>query len=66
MRSDHTAILTSFKLTSINFKLNEKVVAQFEWKLIGYHKLTNEIFNNILSKSIDGGTTYSDYNKHIL
>ena len=66
MRRDHTAIRTSFKLTAIKFKVNEKVVAQIDWKLIGYHKLTNEIFNNILSKSIDGGTTYSDYNKHIL
>ena len=41
MRSDHTAILTSFKITAIKFKVNEKVVAHIDWKLIGYHKLTN-------------------------
>ena len=46
--------------------MNEKVVAHIDWKLIGYHKLTNKLFNNSLSKSIDGDTTYSDYNKHIL
>ena len=66
MRSNHTEILTSLKLTAIKFKVNEKIVAHIDWKLIGYHKLTNELFSNSLSKSIDGGTTYSDYNKHIL
>ena len=66
MCSDHASILTSFKLTAIKFKVNEKILAHIDWKLIGYHKLTNELFNNSLSKSIDGGTTYSDYNKHIL
>ena len=64
MRSDHTEILTSFKLTAIKFKANEKISAHIEWKLIGYHKLTNKLFNNILSKSLDGRTTYSNHNKH--
>ena len=41
MRSDHTAILTSLKLIAIKFKANEKIVAHIDWKLIGYHKLTN-------------------------
>ena len=66
MHIDHTVILTSFKLTAIKFKVNEKVVVHIDWKLIGYHNLTDELFNNILSKSIDEGTTYSDYDKHIL
>ena len=66
IRSGHTAILTSFKITPIKFKLTEKVVAQIDWKIIGYHNLTNDIFNNSLSKSIAGGTTYSKYNKNIL
>ena len=66
MRCNHTAIIISFKLTVIKFKVNYKVVVHMVWKLIGYHKLTNEIFNNILSKSIDGGTKYSNYDKHIL
>ena len=44
----------------------EKIVAHIDWKLIGYHKQTNELFNDSLSKSIDGGNTYSYYNKHIL
>ena len=66
MRSNHTEILTSFKLTAIKFKVNEKLVTHIYWKLIGYHKLTNEVFNNRLSKSIGGGTTYPNYNKHIL
>ena len=66
MRSDHTRILTSFKLTAIKFKVNDKVVAHIYWKLIGYNKITNELFKNSLSKSIYGGTTYSDYNNHIL
>ena len=66
MRSDHTEILTSFKLTAIKFKVNEKIAAHIEWKLIGYHKLTNKLFNNILSKSIDGNNKESTYNKHIL
>ena len=66
MRSNHTAILTSFKLTAIKFKVNENVVVHIDWKLIGYHKLTNELFTNSLSKSIYGGTTYSNYNNHIL
>ena len=66
MRSNHTVILTSFTLTAIKFKMNEKVVAHIDWKLIEYQNMNNEIFKNILSKSIDGGTTYSNYNKHIL
>ena len=65
MHSNHTAILNSFKLTAIKFKVNEKIAAHIVWKLIGYHKLTNELFNNILSKSIYGITTYSNYNNHI-
>ena len=65
MSSNHTAILTSFKITAIKFKVNEKVVAHIDWKIIGYHKLTNELFNNSLSKSIAGSTTYSNYNNHI-
>ena len=57
MRRDHTAILTSFKLTAIKFKLNKKIAAHIDWKLIGYHKHTDKIFKNRLSKSIDGSTT---------
>ena len=66
MHSDHTAILTIFKIIDIKFKVNGKLVSQIEWKLIGYPKLTNELFNNILYKSIAGGTTYSNYKNHIL
>ena len=66
MRSDHTSILTSFKITAIKFKVKEKLVAHINLKLIGYHKMNNEIFNNSLTESIDGGTPYSNYNKHIL
>ena len=47
MRRDHKEILTIFKLTSIKFKVNENVVAHIDWKIIVYHKLTNELFNNI-------------------
>ena len=65
MSSDHTAILTSFKITVIKFKVTEKVVSQIDWKLIRYYNLTNDPFNNILSKYIDDGNTYSKYNKHI-
>ena len=66
MRSDHTAILPSFIITAIKFKVNEKVVVYIDWKLIEYHKLTNELFNNSLFKSIAGGTTHSKYKNHIL
>ena len=62
----HTAILTIFKITAIKFKVTEKVVAQIDWKLIGYHKLTNELFKNNLFNFIAGGTKYSNYNNHIL
>ena len=64
--SDYKEILTSFNFTAIKFKVNEKIAAHIDWKLIGYHNLTNKLFNNSLSKSIDGSTTYSKYNKHIL
>ena len=64
MISNHIEILTSLKITAIKFKVNEKVVAHIDWKRIGYHKLTNELFNNSLSKSIYDVTTYSNYNKH--
>ena len=43
--SDHTAILTIFKITAVKFKAIEKIVTQTNWKLIGYHKTTNELFN---------------------
>ena len=62
IRSNHAAILTTFKITAIKFKVYEKVIEHIEWKLIGYHKLTNELFNNSLSKYIYEGTTYSNYN----
>ena len=54
MRSDHAEILTIFKLTEIKFKVNEKIVAHIDWKLIGYHKVNNKLFHNSLSKYIDG------------
>ena len=57
MRNDNTAILTSFKITGIKFKVTEKLVVKINWKIIGYQKRTNEIFNNSLSKSISGSTT---------
>ena len=66
MRRDHIEILTSFKIKAIKFKVNEKIVAHIDWKLIGYHKLTNDKFNNRLFKSIAGGTTYLKYNNNIL
>ena len=66
MRSEHTSISTSFKLTAIKFKVNEKIAARIDWKLIGYHKLNNKLFSNSLSNYIDQSNTYSNYNKHIL
>ena len=66
MSINYKAILTSFKITAIRFKATKKVVAHINRKLIEYHKLNNEVFNNRSSKSIAGGTTYSDYIKHIL
>ena len=66
MRSNHTSIPTTFRITAIKFKLTEKIVAQTDWEIIGYHKTTNYIFNNILSMYISGSTAYHNYNKHIL
>ena len=66
MRIDHTAILTTFKIIAIKFKVTEKIVAQTNWKLIGYQNITNELFINIILLSIPGSSTYSNYNKHIL
>ena len=57
MRSDQIAILTNLKTIAIKLKVTEKVVLQNEWKIIGYHNLTNELFNNSLSKYIAVGTT---------
>ena len=64
--SNHTDILTILKITEINFKATDKIVSQTNWKLIGYHNLKNELFNNSLYKSISGRTKYSNYNRHIL
>ena len=66
MCSNHTDILTILKTTAINFKATDKIVSQTNWKLIGYHNLKNELFNNSLYKSISGRTKYSNYNRHIL
>ena len=57
MRSNHTAILTTFKITAIKFKVTEKIVEKTDWKLMGYHNSTNEIYNNSLYKYIAGSTT---------
>ena len=57
MRSNSSAILTSFKITAIKFKVNKKVVVNIDWKTIGNHKLNNELCNNSLSKSISDNTT---------
>ena len=66
MRSNHTAILTTFIFTSIKFKMTENIWAKTNRKLIGYHNMNNELFNNRLSMSITDSTTYSNYNKYIL
>ena len=66
MHSHHTAIPTTFKITAIKIKVTEKIVAQTDWTLTRYHKMTNDLFNNSLYKSISVSTTYSNYNKHIL
>ena len=39
--SYHTSIQTTFKITAIKFKVNERIVTQIDWKIIGYHKTTN-------------------------
>ena len=57
MRSDPTAIIATFKIIAIKLKVTEKVVAQINWKLIGYHKMNNELFKISLSNFISGGTT---------
>ena len=66
MHSNQTAILTTFKITAIKFKANEKIVGQTNWKLIGYHNTTNDISNNVLYMYNVGSITYSNYNKHTL
>ena len=66
MHINHIAILTTLKITAIKSKVTDNIVAQTEWKLIGYHKTTNDIFNNSLYTSIAGSTKYSNYNKGIL
>ena len=43
MYSNHADILNTLKIIAIKFKVTEKVVAHTNWKLIGYHKLNNEI-----------------------
>ena len=66
MHSNGTTILTTFKTTSVIFKVTENIVEQTKCKMIGYHKTTNNIFNNSLYMSIYGSTKYSKYNKYIL
>ena len=61
MHRYHTAILTTFKITAIKFKVTDKVVAQIDCKLMGHHKLTSDLFNNSLYKYISGGNTYPNY-----
>ena len=56
MRSDHTAVQTTFKITDIKFKVIEKILTYIGWKIIGYHKTTNDLFKNILYMSADGRT----------
>ena len=63
---NHTTTPTIFKNTVIKFKVIEEIVNHTDWKLIGYHKRTNEIFNNIISMPIDGRTKNFNYNKYIL
>ena len=50
----------------MKLKVTKKIVTQIDWKLIGYHKMTNELFKNSLSMSIDVRNTYSGFNKYIL
>ena len=66
MRSNHTAILTSFKIKATKFKVNEKVVSHIHCNIIGYQNLNIELFHNSLSESIADGTTYSNYNKNVV
>ena len=66
MCSYHAVILTTLKSIAIKFKVTEKIVVQINCKLIGYHNMTNDLFNNSISMSIAGRSIYSNYNKHIL
>ena len=61
VRSDHSAVIVSFKITAIKFKVKEKINKIIDWKKINRDAETNIEFNLILSENITKEHTDARY-----
>ena len=66
VRSDHSAIQVTFKLTSIKFKVNAKKHVIIDWKKINNNPIVNKQFNDKLTEVLTKETDYTNFNLNIL
>ena len=66
VRSDHSEVIVSFKITAIKFKVKEKINKIIDWKKINGDAETNIEFNLRLSENITKEHTYNNFNNSIL
>ena len=66
VRSDHSAVIVSFIITAIKFKVKGKINKIIEWKKINGDAETSIEFNLRLSENITKEHTYTNFNDSIL
>ena len=66
VRSDHSAVIVSFRITAIKFKVKGKINKIIYWKYINGDAENNIEFNLRLSENITKEHTYTNFNDSIL
>ena len=66
VRSDHSAVIVSFKITAIKLKVKEKINKIIDWKKINGDAETTIEFNLRLSENVTKEHTYTNFNDSIL
>ena len=66
VRSDHSAVIVSFRITVIKFKVKGKINKIIDWKKINRDAETNIEFNLRLGENITKEHTYTNFNDSIL
>ena len=66
VRSDHSAVIVSFRITAIKFKVKETIKKIIDWRKINGDAETNIEFNLRLSENIKKYHTYTNFNYSIL
>ena len=66
VRSDHSAVIVSFRITAIKFKVKGKINKIIDWKKINGDAENNIEFNLRLSENITKENTFTNFKDSIL